>query len=155
MLYANINHLGAQVPYIHASFQQWIKEAVQIASAAEPGKYQLAQQDVFVVVAEATTEPQQQRQAEIHKNYIDVQILLSGKERLGYGLYPPTEYAELDALENDVVLFDSVSDEQFIDLNAGDFVIFYPNEPHRPLCASDEICAVKKAIVKIPRALCK
>ncbi|EDV0473395.1 YhcH/YjgK/YiaL family protein, partial [Salmonella enterica subsp. enterica] len=34
-------------------------------------------------------------------------------------------------------------------LNEGDFVVFYPGEVHKPLCAVGEPARVRKAVVKM------
>ena len=34
-------------------------------------------------------------------------------------------------------------------LNEGDFVVFYPGEVHKPLCAVGEPAKVRKAVVKM------
>lgn len=34
-------------------------------------------------------------------------------------------------------------------MQAGDFVVFYPGEVHKPLCAVGEPANVRKAVVKI------
>lgn len=34
-------------------------------------------------------------------------------------------------------------------LNEGDFVVFYPGEVHKPLCAVGALAKVRKAVVKM------
>ncbi len=41
-----------------------------------------------------------------------------------------------------------LEEKSFI-MNAGDFVVFYPGELHKPMCTVGENAPVKKAVVKI------
>ncbi|EKA6262458.1 YhcH/YjgK/YiaL family protein, partial [Salmonella enterica] len=88
--------------------------------------------------------------AELHKKYIDVQILLSGYEEIGYSNKIDTRIKELEHLPDDIIFPECVANEQFVTLNPGDFALFYPNQIHRPLCTRGKPAPVKKAIVKIP-----
>lgn len=151
MLFGNVQQLEL-IPYVTDKFIMWINEAVELANNEnnELGKYTINSDGVFVVLAEGETEPRSDRKSEIHKEYIDIQIVISGKETIGYSNTISEDVRELEALENDAMFFSDVDNEQFINLNSGDFVVFYPNQPHRPLCATSEPMKVKKAIVKIP-----
>ena len=40
-------------------------------------------------------------------------------------------------------------DEKTVILNEGDFVVFYPGEVHKPLCAVGAPAQVRKAVVKM------
>ncbi|MGD7779669.1 toxin-antitoxin biofilm protein TabA, partial [Escherichia coli] len=42
-----------------------------------------------------------------------------------------------------------VVDEKTVILNEGDFVVFYPGEVHKPLCAVGAPAQVRKAVVKM------
>lgn len=152
MLFGNVNQLEL-VPYIKPEFHQWIRSAIELGSHMPTGKYDIGDEGVFVVLADATTEPQSERNAEIHKNYIDIQILLKGEETIGYSNHLDEESLKLDSLENDVAFFKDTEYEQFVNLREGDFAVFYPNQVHRPLCATNSPGPVLKAIVKIPAPL--
>ncbi|MGF1764425.1 YhcH/YjgK/YiaL family protein [Aliivibrio kagoshimensis] len=150
MLFGNIDQLDL-VPYISTRLRSLIIEAVTLAQKnEEDGKYPLSKEDVFVMLVSTQTEPLEEKVAEIHKHYIDVQILLSGAERLGYSNNLNNVHASLTELENDVLFVDEVQHENFVDLHSGDFVVFYPNQIHRPLCAITEASSIRKAVLKIP-----
>ena len=153
MLFGNVKQLDL-VPYMSEKFVTWINEAMLLSENNEPGKYMIGDDGVFVNLVECETEPRAQRQSEIHKKYIDIQILLSGEETFGYSNAISDEARNLIELENDVMFFERVDKEQFITLQSGDFAIFYPNQAHRPLCAgNDKPMAIKKAILKIPTSV--
>ncbi|MFC1234724.1 YhcH/YjgK/YiaL family protein [Vibrio sp. F74] len=153
MLFGNVKKLDL-VPYMSEKFVNWINEAIALSENNDLGKYMIGDDGVFVMLVDGETEPRALRKSEIHKQYIDIQILLSGEEVYGYSNIISEEALKLVELENDVMFFDNVENEQFIKLQDGDFVIFYPNQAHRPLCASnDKPMAIKKAILKIPSSV--
>lgn len=153
MLFGNVNKLDL-VPYISEEFIKLINEAVILSENNDVGKYVIGDDGVFVMLVDAETELREKRKSEIHKNYIDIQILLSGEETFGYSNDILDEAFNLVELENDVMFFDDVENEQFVSLQKNDFAIFYPCQAHRPLCATgDKPVKVKKAILKIPTSL--
>ena len=51
--------------------------------------------------------------------------------------------------ERDIAFLSAGEQEKTGILNEGDFVVFYPGEVHKPLCAVGEPAKVRKAVVKI------
>ncbi|MEZ8991212.1 YhcH/YjgK/YiaL family protein [Vibrio breoganii] len=151
MLFGNVNKLGL-LPYVSTNFSNWITQAVEVAEIhrSELGRHNVDDTGVFVMLAEAITEAKQNRLSEIHKEFIDIQIILEGEETIGYSNHISNEAKAKDKLENDVMFFEHVENEQFVHLKEGDFAVFYPNQAHRPLCATNDPMAVRKAIVKVP-----
>lgn len=88
---------------------------------------------------------------ETHRKYADIQILLSGKERL--------DYSDVDKLtlktpydnNKDIAFFEnSYPKTCSVTLDGSNFVVFFPNEAHRPqMNFSDQSQKVKKVVVKI------
>lgn len=82
-----------------------------------------------------------------HFDYIDIHIVLSGKEEIGV------------ADVSDLVETDNNPEEDFIGfkgeftsrstLNVGDFALVFPEDAHSPKLCSGAACAVKKAVVKV------
>ncbi|EGU32582.1 hypothetical protein VII00023_12201 [Vibrio ichthyoenteri ATCC 700023] len=152
MLFGNVEQLDL-IPYASRKLRSIILEAVALVNENEDGKYSLSDGETFVILVSAQTEPREQRMAEIHKKYVDVQIVLQGEECFGYSNRLAADPAALTELDNDVLLIDEVIQENFVTLQANDFVVFYPNQIHRPLCAVNQPQAVRKAIIKIPYQL--
>ncbi len=151
MLFGNVEKLDL-VSYISNDFKQWINQAIDIAKSngVELGRHELNNEGVFFMLAEANTEEFSFRKSEIHKKYIDIQILLEGEETIGYSNDISEEAKLTTELENDVMFFSEVENEQYVHLKSGDFAVFYPEQAHRPLCATNEPMHVRKAIVKVP-----
>ena len=83
---------------------------------------------------------------EIHGKYIDIQLVLSGIDEMGWkprsscqkesGAYDP---------QSDIQFFSDTPD-MWLPIKGGEFAIFFPEEPHMPMISSGEI---HKIIVKV------
>lgn len=87
---------------------------------------------------------------EAHKRYIDIQVVLSGHERLDFDniekLTVKQEYNE----ERDVMFFEIPERMNSVNLSKGYFAMLYPHDAHRPqMRITDEPEKVKKAVIKI------
>ena len=118
----------------------------------ENGVYQINPR-VKAIVSEYTTKPVNENGYEAHRQYIDIQFVLKGRERVCClpleKLKVTKPYSEAD----DAALYD-VSEttdcpEQQMVIGEGYFAVFYPQDGHMPqLCvAAPE--AVKKVVVKV------
>ena len=113
----------------------------------EVGKYQL-NNDSRVLIQEYATKESIERKYEAHRNYADVQVVVSGEERFGI-TKQATALNEYDA-ENDFQLF-SGSGEDFVLSADGkiDCAVFMPGELHAPGLCVTQPSPVKKAVFKI------
>lgn len=129
----------------------WLK-ANDLASMAA-GTYEIEGRDIYAMIQEITTQPVEQRRAEKHDLYLDIQYIVSGIERMGYAPYTGQE----EILENpegkDACFYKNLKEEHFIDVPAGFYCIFFSNDIHRPGAAAGEPTAVKKVVVKVKEAL--
>ena len=87
---------------------------------------------------------------ESHKNYIDIQILLSGKERIYVGSVNDMTISVPYSLEKDIMFYDeAVEPYDYITLGDSNFVMLFPHEAHAPQVAVLNPSEVKKVVVKI------
>lgn len=115
------------------------------------GKHPVDGKDVFFVVAENMTKPLECCRPEIHAAYLDIHYVVSGEELIGVSL-PSTRYVvEEDRIANDDIAFFSpqLQDECFVRLTPGQFLIAFPYEIHRPVCAAHEPVLTRKLIGKV------
>ena len=116
-------------------------------SAVEPGKYDL-NDGIFYIAAEYETKPETEAKCESHQKYLDIQFIREGSEIIGYkhidNLQPSTEYDS----ERDIILYSGSTDA--IVMNAGSFMILYPEDGHRPGVQIMQPSAIKKIVVKVP-----
>lgn len=121
-----------------------------------PGKYHIEDDDIFALVQEITTQPADTRNLELHQEYIDIQFVISGKEKHLFAHKPFMNVKPLeDSLEEkDVALYPVPKDVNSLTLEAGDYVIYLPGELHAPSCAvNDKPSKVLKIVFKIRREL--
>lgn len=108
------------------------------------GKQQLNGTDVYIDLA--TLQGRQHAPLEAHRQYIDIQLPLSGTESIGWkpldACQCPT--APYDAAR-DIVFFDDAYDT-VIPVGCGQFVVFFPNDAHAPAMTDGTL---RKLVVKI------
>lgn len=85
---------------------------------------------------------------ESHRQYIDVQYVVTGQERIGYvplDKAPPVQAPYNDT--KDVIFYEPGCDT--FTLRAGQFAIFYPEDIHAPSLADGEPGPVLKVVMKV------
>jgi YhcH/YjgK/YiaL family protein len=133
-------------------------KAIRLALAENPqhkapGSYPLQDETMFMNVMEFATRPAEEKKAEQHREYIDIQVLLKGSERIFYGLYESARGGEEFHVEEDYQLCSRIEAEQTLTLRPGQFAVFMPLEPHRPGCVVDESEEIKKVVIKVHRSV--
>lgn len=147
MIVGNIHHLQSWLPQELRQAIEHIKAHVTDATAT--GKHDIDGSRLFYLVSEDTTEPFAQRRAEYHARYLDIQIVLKGQEGMTFSTQPPAT-PETDWLaDKDIAFLPEGKEEKTVVLNEGDFVVFYPGEVHKPLCAVGAPAQVRKVVVKL------
>lgn len=122
--------------------------------ARKPGHYQLEGEDIYVNVEEGPTKPESEGRFEMHKKYVDIQIVLEGRERMDYSTESPTRVPIEDHfITRDLAFYEPPKNPQRLYLEAGQFAIFFPNELHAPNLAFDKPEKHRKAVLKIRASL--
>lgn len=127
--------------------------ALERIAAAPPddGKHEVDGDNVFVMVQRYTPRPVEQGKYEAHRKYVDIQVLVSGRERMGVlpldGLRVETEYSD----EKDVILFHRPDDNAGLQpLAAGEFMVLDPSDAHMPgIAPADGAEEVLKLVGKV------
>ncbi|WZL81413.1 YhcH/YjgK/YiaL family protein [Vallitaleaceae bacterium 9-2] len=118
--------------------------------AMETGRYEIEGTDIFALVQEVDTDHVENRRPETHEEYVDIQYLVSGGERIGHAfLNSATQVKEDKRPEKDVIFYENPAGERLITLFPGDYAIFFPTDIHRPGCEYQELMKIKKVVVKI------
>ncbi|CFQ85584.1 MULTISPECIES: YhcH/YjgK/YiaL family protein [Yersinia] len=150
MITGNIHHLEL-VPYLPAQLKDAIEYVKSHITAETPlGKHDIDGNNLFVLISNDSTDYLENRRAEYHAKYLDIQIVLAGVEGMTFSNLPAGK-PDTDWLADDkdiAFLPAGVDEKQFV-MQAGDFVVFYPGEVHKPLCAVGEPAKVRKAVVKL------
>ena len=110
------------------------------------GKYNITK-DIYATVQTCQPKPKKEQVLEKHKKYIDLQYVVSGKEKIGWKFFDKKfKVLKRYSTKNDISFY-SNNPDTYINLKKGEFVIFFPEDTHAPLCC---LKTVKKCIVKIP-----
>lgn len=136
--------------YVHPGFAAAIDYLKNGAASDCTGKITLDGDKVFVLCQSYNTVPCSESKWECHRNYIDIQYIVSGTESMGW--------APLTALPEDSV-YNEAKDccfasrdiaGAYLTAGSGDFCIFFPEDLHKPKCAADgESSYVNKRVIKI------
>lgn len=111
----------------------------------ECGRYELKGSDLFFNLQEYETK--QTQKLEAHKKYIDIQVVITGEEYMGYTNLENTTVSEEYNEEKDVMFLKGSVDKLLADNTT--FLIFFPQDAHMPALSVNEDKKVKKAIFKI------
>lgn len=114
-------------------------------STLEVGKIELKGNDLFIKVAQAKPKTKEQAKIEAHKNFLDIQIPVSGTEVMGYTPLKDCKDATPYNAEKDVLFFGGLA-ESYLTIKPGMFAIFFPQDGHAPGVTPD---GLKKVIVKV------
>ncbi len=109
------------------------------------GKYPL--QNGFALIQEGTTRRFDDADFEVHREYLDIQVIVSGSEYV--------EYADMTTLKTKVP-FDLEKDLELMSgegskilIKPDTFYILYPTDGHKPCCHEDIPTNYKKVLAKI------
>ena len=109
------------------------------------GRHEIKGDELFFNLQEGETKPVQKLEA--HKKYIDIQVVITGEEYMGYTNISNTTVCEEYNEEKDVMFLNGKVDKLRADETR--FLIFYPEDAHMPSLCLTEPQNVRKAIFKI------
>lgn len=112
-------------------------------------KHLIDEENVFANVQQYITKNSNESRWESHRKYIDVQLIISGKENIGYASCETLTLVDEFTADNDIAFYKSPRNYTDIILSEGMFAIFYPGEAHLPCCISETASTVKKIVFKI------
>ena len=101
---------------------------------------------IYAFASSYKTLPAEQKKIEAHRNYLDIQYVVSGTEAMGY---MPNEGLEIAEHYRPDVEFYRTTEDLLIPAPAGTFMVFFPQDAHRPGCTWKEASHVMKVVVKI------
>lgn len=123
----------------------------QDLTALALGRHDIDGDRIYVNVMSFDTAAAEDKQAEVHEEYIDLQVLIAGSERIEFalpGAHPrATDYDEA----GDYYLVSDMHNSCDVVMAPLNFAIFFPTEPHKPGCIAAQAETLKKAVVKIHR----
>lgn len=112
----------------------------------ECGRIDIDGDNLYINNVNPTCIPAEKQVLEVHRDYIDVQILLEGKETIGWkALEDAKEETKAYDKEGDCALY-SDKPTAWLHLEPGQFAIFFPEDAHAPVIGEGKI---RKMIAKV------
>lgn len=149
MIYDTLNNIESYKG-LSPDIYEGLKFLQQVNPDIAVGTYQLTP-NVKAIVSEYTTKEVNENGYEAHRQNIDIQYLLKGKEKIA--CLPVEELSETKPYseETDAAFYKAVSDHTPSTLNLcpGCFAIFFPQDGHMPQLYVNEPEKVKKVVVKV------
>ncbi len=122
----------------------------QLPADKVSGRYSIDGDDCFALVQSYNTKPISEGKFEAHRKYIDIQFIQAGRETI---LWTPlaqlTKTTEPYAAEKDIAFFATPAHVTPIQLHAGEFTIFFPEDGHAPGLEYAGSTEVRKTVIKI------
>ena len=119
-----------------------------VAEDLAPGLYTLDGKNVYASIQAYTTKPAGDLM-EAHRDYIDIQHIVSGEEKIECAnLAECLEAVPYDP-EKDAAFYTCPGKKVILACKAGDFAVFYPWDAHKPGIRLAEPVPVKKIVVKV------
>ncbi|HXP96503.1 MAG TPA: YhcH/YjgK/YiaL family protein [Telmatospirillum sp.] len=155
MIFGNVHHAQDMAGWLPAPLRTALEHLKKTDFGALPaGNYDLQGKDIYVQVIDLTTKNVSETKPEVHRKYIDVQFLWSGRERIGFADDTGhNEVAEDLLAERDLLFYRAMDNESTIEMYPGNFAVFFPSDAHRPACQVDGPLAIRKVVIKVAVAL--
>jgi YhcH/YjgK/YiaL family protein len=110
-------------------------------------RIELDGENIFAMVQKYETKNSDDAKWEAHQKYIDIQYMISGAENMGFVLSDYLEIKEKYNEENDVEILEGLGD--YVQVNEGEFVIFFPDDAHMPGIKIKENEMIRKVVIKV------
>lgn len=149
MIFDNLNNCEK-----YYGLNKYFEKAFEFLKSAsadlEDKKYELDGKNLYAIVQSYNSKMPEDGRLEAHRNYIDIQYIISGIEEIGAvdisKVCTSVEYNP----EKDVEFFADTDKASKCVVEAGEYGIFFPNDVHKPGLAFEGTSTfVKKVVVKI------
>jgi biofilm protein TabA len=111
------------------------------------GRHDIEGDRIFANIQEYLTRPAEQCFWEAHRRYIDVQLVQSGSEAIGWGPIQKMHVVKEYDADADVVIMNGLGEQ--IEVSTGRFVILMPHDVHMPGLMLQKPQLVRKVVVKV------
>lgn len=148
MIYDKFENIGMYFEADHP-----VSKAVVFArdkAASMPlGDHSVDGDNLIARVQEYSTQPVELRFFESHRKYIDVQVMLDGCER--QDVAPAQKMVPMGSFDESKDMVKLKEPEVFstVNLEPGWFVVYFPQDNHRPNCCIGEPAKVRKVCMKV------
>ena len=135
----------------HPKFQQAFEFIKKVFDENLPaGRYDLDGELLYAFVQEYSAKFENEGVLESHKNYIDIQCLVSGSELMEVVDISVSEEKTAYNADNDIAFWNDSLKALRAVFETGDFAVFFPHDLHKPgMCVNGVPTANKKIVVKV------
>lgn len=152
MITGDIHHLEAYEKQLPPLIRQCLSAIRDFDfNSVSDGKYELC--GCTMSVESPATEPEEERKLEGHKQFIDIQFEIKGREEwIGVESIFDSPRALESYEDRDLYFFESHREkESKVYFTEGRFAVFFPEDLHRPLCQGRKGKEIlRKAVMKVP-----
>lgn len=151
MIIASLEELFTQIP-ASPLLERALRYIQENRAANLPdGRYEIDGSRLYALVQSYETLPNgPDAKYEAHRNYIDVQYIVSGVEGMGWVALDCLQVPQAYNPDKDVVLGKCPPELATLTrVDAGQAAIFFPADAHAPKLAVSAPAAVKKIVVKV------
>lgn len=135
----------------HANKTYWDKAFAFLKehdlSTLTSGKYEIDGENVFASVTESPSKDFDKTNWESHRNYVDLQYVIEGKELIGVN--PVAKSVVTHSYDEKKDAANYKADGKIYEATPGTFFIFFPTDAHRPNITPGGNKVVKKLVIKI------
>lgn len=113
------------------------------------GRYEITQEGTYANVQEYETKDSSRFEA--HRNYIDIQVVVSGREHIFVSSLKDLSLCvrEYDPVA-DIEFFATSADSRPVLADSSNWVVLFPSDGHMPCISAGEPSFIRKIVVKIP-----
>lgn len=119
----------------------------QMKNPRPVGKYTLSD-NAYVMVKQYETQACDIPRYETHRDWIDVQVMLRGREWMGWREKKPGEFNDEYDAADDISFHPGMTGQDIL-VEEGQFIVFFPEDAHKPGCFKDAPEEVVKLVFKV------
>jgi biofilm protein TabA len=112
------------------------------------GRHELAGEKLVAFFSSYQTEDPKEKRFEAHRRFIDIQVVLEGRETLYWSPLPSLEPREEYSDADDIAFFTG-SAGIAVPLEPGRFTVLFPQDAHKPGCVTGGPSRVRKLVIKV------
>lgn len=127
-----------------AAAERWLRDG-RLAKLS-PGRHAIDGERLAVIVGTEQGRGRQQARLEAHRRYIDIQIVLDGRDVCGWRPRADCPHSSAPYDPDRDIEFFADPPETWFDLSPGHVAIFFPDDAHAPLAGDGPL---EKAVFKV------
>jgi YhcH/YjgK/YiaL family protein len=118
-------------------------------AALPMGKHEIHGDSVYALAMKSPSRAPETGQFESHREYIDIQYLVSGEEIIGVAPVATLQVVTPYDAAKDIIFYAVPKTYRELEIRPGHFAVFFPPEGHLPMCHSHGPHELHKVVVKV------